>query len=133
MTVQVQSIETTKPAQVNQKDLIIAILLLRSGGVILVLGGFGTEPGERAVFTDQLLGNLFSLSSRGTLYTIGSMCILIAGLRLIRAFDSIQSVLTWGIVFLMVFGFLVWITSGTQLNITGMFQSMLTAATPLTL
>ncbi len=133
MTAQVQSIDTTKPTQVNRKDIIIAVLLLIAGGVILVLGGFGTQPGEQAIFTDHILGDLFSLSSRGTLYTVGFMCILIAGLRLIRAFDSIQVVLTWGAVFLLLFGFLIWITSGTKLNITGMFQSMLTAATPLTL
>lgn len=133
MTAQVQSVDTTKIIQVNKKDLIIAMLLLVAGGLMLLLGGFGTDAGERAMFTDQTLGDLFSLPSQSVLYTIGSMCILIAGLRLIRVFDSIQAVLTWGMVFLMVFGFIVWITSGTKLNITGMFQNMLTAATPLTL
>lgn len=133
MTAQAQSIDTPKTSKTNRKDLIVAILFLIAGALILVLGGFGTQPGERAVFTDQLLGNLFSLASQNTLYAIGSMSILIGGLRMIRAFESLKDVLTWGAIFLLVFGFLVWITSGTRLNITGMFQSMLTAATPLTL
>lgn len=133
MTAQAQSIDIPKATELSRKDLVIAVLFLILGGLILVLGGFGTQPGERAIFTDQILGDLFSLASRSTLYTIGSMSILIGGLRLIRALDSLKSVLTWGGIFLMVFGFLVWITSGTKLNITGMVQSMLTAATPLTL
>ena len=133
MTVQVQSIDITKPTKVNRKDLIIAVILLIAGSIILILGGFGTQPGEQAIFTDHVLGDLFSLSSRATLYTIGGMCILMAGLRFVRVLDSIQSLLIWGMTFLLVFGFLIWMTSGTKLNITGMFQSMLTAATPLTL
>ncbi len=133
MSVQAQPIDTPKTTEINRKDLIIALLFLIAGGLILVLGGFGTQTGERSIFTDNILGELFSFASRSTLYTAGSVCILIAGLRLIRALDSIKSLLTWGAVFLLLFGFLVWITSGTRLNITGMIQSMLTAATPLTL
>ncbi len=133
MSVQAQTIDTTKNTEINRKDLIIALLFLIAGGLILVLGGFGTQTGERAIFTDNILGELFSFASRSTLYTVGSMCIIIAGLRLIRALDSLKSLLTWSAIFLLLFGFLVWITSGTRLNVTGMFQSMLTAATPLTL
>jgi simple sugar transport system permease protein len=133
MTAKTQTITATTPSKLNWKDLLITLLMLAAGGVVLVLGGFGTQPGDQATFTDQMLGNLFSLPSQATLYAIGSVCILLAGLRLVRTLDSIKSVLTWGLVFLAAFGFLVWITSGTQLNITGMVQSMLTAATPLTL
>ena len=134
MTTQVDSIDAVKSSTgVKRKDLMVAVLFLIAGGVILTLAGFGTQPGDQATFTDELLGDLFSLPSQNSLYTIGSVCILIAGLRLIHALESIQSVLAWGAVFLVGFGFLVWITSGTQLNITGMVQSMLTAATPLTL
>jgi simple sugar transport system permease protein len=133
MTAKTQTITATTPSKLNWKDLLITLLMLAAGGVVLVLGGFGTQPGDQATFTDQMLGNLFSLPSQATLYAIGSVCILLAGLRLVRTLDSIKSVLTGGLVFLAAFGFLVWITSGTQLNITGMVQSMLTAATPLTL
>jgi ABC-type uncharacterized transport system permease subunit len=133
MTAKTQTITATTPSKLNWKDLLITLLMLAAGGVVLVLGGFGTQPGDQATFTDQMLGNLFTLPSQATLYAIGSVCILLAGLRLVRTLDSIKSVLTWGLVFLAAFGFLVWITSGTQLNITGMVQSMLTAATPLTL
>ena len=132
MTAQATSIRTRSP-KLNWKDLLITLFILAVGSIILVLGGFGAQPGDRAAFTDQMLGTLFSLPSQATLYTIGSLCILVAGLRLARGLSSIRSVLTWGLAFLVAFGFLVWITSGTQMNLTGMVQSMLTAATPLTL
>ena len=108
-------------------------LLLLLGATIIVLGGFGAEPGARSTFTDRTLGALFSLPSQGTLYTIGVLCFFVAGMRFYRNLGSLRSVLTWGLAFLAAFAFLVWITSGTSLNLTGMVQSMLTAATPLTL
>ncbi|MBN1811034.1 MAG: ABC transporter permease [Anaerolineae bacterium] len=133
MATQAQIVRETPSSKLNWKDILITLLMLIVGGIVLVMGGFGAQPGDQATFTDQILGNLFTLPSQATLYTIGCMCILFAGLRLVRMLNSIKSILSWGLVFLAAFGFLVWITSGTQLNITGMVQSMLTAATPLTL
>jgi ABC-type uncharacterized transport system permease subunit len=133
MAAQAQIVCEPSSSKLNWKDILITLLMLIVGGVVLVLGGFGAQPSDQATFTDQMLGNLFTLPSQATLYTIGSICILLAGLRLVRLLSSIKSILSWGLVFLAAFGFLVWITSGTQLNITGMIQSMLTAATPLTL
>jgi len=133
MTVQAKSINTTRSSEFNWKNLLTTLFILAVGGIVLVLGGFGAQPGAQAAFTDQMLGQLFSLPAQATLYTIGTMCILVAGLRLVRGLSSIRAVLTWGLAFLVAFGFLVWITSGARLNLTGMVQSMLTAATPLTL
>jgi simple sugar transport system permease protein len=42
-------------------------------------------------------------------------------------------VLSWSIALLAAFAFLVWITAGTSMNLPGMVQATLTAATPLTL
>ncbi len=132
MTAQATSIQT-RSFELNWKDLLITLFILAVGGIILVLGGFGAQPGDQATFTDQMLGTLFSLPSQATLYTVGSLCILVAGLRLVRTLGSVRSFLNWSLAFLAAFGFLVWVTSGTQMNLTGMVQSMLTAATPLTL
>ncbi len=128
----IQTIDSAK-ASIDWKEILITLLILGVGSILLVLGGFGTQLGEQATFTDQILGNLFTLPSRATLYVIGGLCFLVAGGRLARILRGFQSLLMWGGAFLVAFGFLVWITSGTQLNITGMVQSMLTAATPLTL
>ncbi len=133
MTAQAKSIQTTKSSQFNRKDFLIALLMLIVGSIVLLLGGLGTQPGDRAIFTDEILGPLFALPSRATLYTIGALCFLIAGLRLARGSSSVLSLINWGVIFSVAFGFLVWITSGSQLNLTGMIQSTLTAATPLTL
>jgi general nucleoside transport system permease protein len=133
MAAQAQIVCEPPSSKLNWKDILITLLMLIVGGVVLVMGRFGAQPGDHATFTDQMLGNLFTLPSQATLYTIGSLCILFAGLRLVRTLGSVRSILSWGLAFLAAFGFLVWMTSGTQLNITGMVQSMLTAATPLTL
>jgi simple sugar transport system permease protein len=41
--------------------------------------------------------------------------------------------MNWGLAFLAAFAFLVWITSGSSLNLPGMVHAMLIASTPLTL
>jgi len=117
----------------SRKEVLGTAFVLLLGGVFLVLGNYGTQAGEQSVFTDQILGDLFALPSRGTLYTIGALCILIGGLRLVRSLNSLRSVFNWSLAFLAAFAFLVWITGGTSMNLPGMIQATLTAATPLTL
>jgi ABC-type uncharacterized transport system permease subunit len=133
MTAQAQTIDTVKASGPSRKDIIVLVLILLLGTVFILLGGVSTHSGEQSVFTDQVLGQLFSLPSQATLYTIGAFCFLIAGLRLFRALESIHSVLNWSLIFLAAFAFLVWITAGTSMNLPGMIQATLTAATPLTL
>jgi ABC-type uncharacterized transport system permease subunit len=135
MTVQAQTVgpaarETTS---LGWRDLLISLLILLLGAVFVVLGGFSTQAGEWSAFTDQMLGTLFSLPSQATMYTIGALCFFVAGLRLFRALSSIRSVLSWSLAFLAAFAFLVWITTGTSMNLPGIIQSTLMAATPLTL
>jgi len=133
MTVQAQVVDTSTASAPNRRDALVIVLILLVGTALMVLGSLGTQAGARSAFTDQVLGTLFSLPSQATLYTIGAFCFLVAGLRLFRALDSIRSVLNWSLVFMAAFAFLVWITSGTSMNLPGMIQSTLMAATPLTL
>lgn len=133
MAVQTQAMESPKIAGLSRKDLLITLLILLVGATFIVLGAFGTEAGDQSEFTDRVLGTLFTLSSRVTLYSIGSFCFFIAGLRLYRYLTSFRALLGWTVAILAVFGFLVWVTSGKSMNLPGMIQSTLTAATPLTL
>ncbi len=133
MAVQAQTIDVPSKRGISRRDLIITVALLVLGATIALLGGYSTQPGDRSTFTDQMLGTLFSLPSQKTLYTVGLFCFFAAGLRLYRGLRTLQSILIWVLVFMAAFAFLVWITSGASLNLTGMIQSMLTAATPLTL
>ncbi len=133
MTAKAQTIRRAKQAGLNRRDLLITLGILIFGALILVLGYFGDRPGDRSVFTAEAVGTLVSLPSQATLYTIGVLCFFIAGLRLYQGLRSIRSFLGWSLAFLGAFAFLVWITSGTSLNLPGMLQSTLTAATPLTL
>ncbi len=132
MAVQVEALGAVKTGP-SKKDIAVLVLLLALGALFILLGGTGTQPGDRSVFTDQVLGDLFVLPSQATLYAVGAFCFLVAGLRLFRALDSLRSVLNWSLVILSAFAFLVWITAGTSMNLPGMVQSTLMAATPLTL
>lgn len=135
MAINAQTANSTNMARgfvLGRKDMIVTIFILVIGIIFILLGGFSTRPGDYSGFTDQTLGTLFSLPSQATLYAIGVLCFFIGGMRLYRGLNSIRALLSWGLAFLVAFAFLVWMTSGTSLNLTGMLSSTLTAATPLT-
>jgi len=133
MAVQTEAIKTPAMVGMSRKELLITLLILLLGAIIFVLAAYGTEAGDQSEFTDLTLGSLFALPSRATLYTIGALCFFMAGLRLFRHMASLRSALSWLVVILMAFAFLVWLTSGETMNLPGMVQSTLMAATPLTL
>jgi len=133
MTVQAQTAQATKAPGMSRRDLLVTLMILLLGALFLLVGGVSTGAGDFATFTDRTLGTLFSLPSRSTLYTIGALCFFIAGMRLFVKLGSLRSVLSWGVALLAAFAFLVWVTSGTSLNLPGMLQATLVAATPLTL
>ena len=133
MTAQAQAIPVSKAAGVNRRDVAVAAFMLVAGIIVLLLARFGDQPADRSIFTDEIVGTLFSLPSQATLYTIGAVCLFLAGLRLYRGLKSVHMMLVWGAISLAVIAFLVWMTSGTKLNLTGMVRDTLTYATPLTL
>ncbi len=134
MAVQAQTVGVTRRASgLGWKDLLATLSIFLLGAMFLVLGGVSTGAGDQSVFTDRTLGTLVALPSQATLYTIGAICFFIGGLRLFRRLGSWRSMLNWTVVLLSAFAFLVWITSGTSMNLPGMVQATLVAATPLTL
>jgi len=133
MAVQAQAIDARKASGISRRDVLVTVGILLLGAAIMLLGRLGDQPADRSTFTDETLGTLFSLPSQATLYTIGVLCFFIGGLRLYRGLRSFRSLLTWGLAFLGVFAFLVWMSSGSNMNLPGMLQATLTAATPLTL
>ena len=60
MAAQAQIVCETPPSKLNWKDILITLLMLIVGGIVLVMGGFGTQASDQATFTDQMLGNLFT-------------------------------------------------------------------------
>ena len=133
MTAQAQAIPASKSAGLNRRDVMVAVFMLVVGIIVLLLARYGDQPADRAIFTDEIVGTLFSLPSQATLYTIGAVCLFLAGLRMYRGLKSVHMMLVWGAIFLAAIAFLVWMTSGTKLNLTGMVRDTLTYATPLTL
>ncbi len=133
MAVQAQTASIPKASGLRIKDALISMLILLLGAIFVVLGRFSPQAAGNSTFTDQTVGTLFSLPSQATLYAIGVVCLFVAGLRLVRGLNSIRSVLNWSLAFVAAFGFLVWVTAGESMNLPGMIQATLTAATPLTL
>jgi ABC-type uncharacterized transport system permease subunit len=133
VAVQAQAVDIPKVSGFSRRDLLGTLLILFVGAVFAILGGFGTQAGDQSEFTDQILGTLFTLPSQATLYAIGALCFFIAGLRLFRRLASLRSLLSWTVALVAAFAFLVWITSGKSMNLPGMVQATLMAATPLTL
>jgi simple sugar transport system permease protein len=108
-------------------------LIVGLGAIFLLLGGFSTQAGDQSVFTDETLGTLLALPSQATLFTLGALCFFIAGMRLYRGLTSLRSLLNWTVALVAAFAFLVWVTSGSSMNLPGMLNATLMAATPLTL
>ena len=133
MAVQARTVSVSEAPGLSRRDIFVTILMLLAGGGILILGAFGTQAGDQATFTDQKLGTLFSLSSQPTLYLMGMACLFMAGMRLYRGFAALRAWFGLALAVLAAFAFLVWMSSGTTLNVPGMIQATLTAATPLTL
>ena len=133
MAVQAQAVDVPQARKVHWGALVGPLLLLALGVIFILLGAYSADPGTTSTFTDEDVGNLISLPSQATLYAVGALCFFVAGLHLFRRLATVRSVLNWVLAFAAAFGFLVWITSGGNMNLPGMFQATLTAATPLTL
>jgi ABC-type uncharacterized transport system permease subunit len=133
MAVQAKAMDIPKVAGPGRREVLATVLIVVLGAALILLAGYGTHPGEQATFTDQKLGTLFSLPSQTTLYTIGALCFFVAGMRLFRMFRSVRTIFNWSLALMAGFAFLVWVSSGTTMNLPGMAQSTLYAATPLTL
>jgi general nucleoside transport system permease protein len=133
VTVESRTMVNAGALRLSRADVWGTLVMLAVGAGLILLGSAGTQPEFESVFTDQTLGNLFTLPSRTTLFVIGGFCFFVAGLRLFRQVQSLRAVMNWSVAMLAAFAFLVWITAGTSMNLPGMVQSMLLAATPLTL
>jgi simple sugar transport system permease protein len=133
MTAQAQAADLPKATGLSRSDLLVTLAIVALGGAFLLLGGYSTQAGDQSAFTDELLGTLVSLPSQTTLYAIGAICFFVAGMRLYRGLSSMRSLLNWTIVLVSAFAFLIWVSSGTSMNLSGMLQATLMAATPLTL
>ncbi len=134
MAVQAQTVGIARRTSgFSWKELLATSLIFLLGAIFLVLGGVSTGADDLSVFTDRTLGTLLALPSQATLYTIGAICFFLGGLRFFRRLNSWRSVMNWAVVLLAGLAFLVWITTGTSMNLPGMIQATLVAATPLTL
>jgi ABC-type uncharacterized transport system permease subunit len=133
MAVQAQAVDVPQARKLHWGAMVGPLLLLALGAIFILLGAYSADPATTSIFTDEDVGNLISLPSQATLYAVGALCFFVAGLQFFRRLNTVRSVFNWVLAFAAAFAFLVWITSGGSMNLPGMFQATLTAATPLTL
>lgn len=101
------------------------------GLAIIVAALLFLPPGEAATFYDDQIGTLLAPPSQITVIVVGLLCLALAGWQFYRGFSAN---VTLGILSsLVVLAFMVTITSGSSLNLPGIFQIALISATPLTL
>lgn len=118
--------------EILTREKVFGVACIVIGLVIIAVAALLLEGGEVATFFDEKIGTLFAPPSQATLYVLGSLCFFLGGWQLYRGFRSI-GVLLGAAGFLAVASFLVALTSGKSLNLPGLLQTTLTAATPLTL
>ncbi len=114
------------------RERILGIVSVLIG--LAIIGGAArfVEGGQVAEFFDDKLGTLFAPPSQSTLYILGAICCFVGGWQIYKGFRS-TGVLLGVVSFLAVASFLIAITSGQRMNLPGLLQTTLTAATPLTL
>ena len=118
--------------EILTREKVLGVVCMIIGLIIIAVAALSLESGEVATFFDEKIGTLFAPPSQATLYTLGTLCFFIGGWQLYRGFRS-MGVLLGAAGFLMVASFLITLTSGKELNLPGLLQTTLTAATPLTL
>jgi general nucleoside transport system permease protein len=71
--------------------------------------------------------------ARPALIVIALVCAVAGGIQLARGFGRYTNLALGGVVFLFIFGFLTWATSGSSINLAGLLYNTLSAAVPMTL
>lgn len=118
--------------EILSREKVFGVACIVIGLAIIAVAALLLEGSEVATFFDEKIGTLFAPPSQATLYILGSLCFFLGGWQLYRGFRS-TGVLMGAAGFLAVASFLVALTSGKSLNLPGLLQTTLTAATPLTL
>ncbi len=125
-------------AGVNRRALGLAIFYLILAAIIVV--GFvpGTEPGDETTFILNLGATpLFQLPdlvvpSAPTMYLMAGVCAFCGALQLTRAVGARWAILLTIALVAFIFAFLTWAAAGKTMNFTGIFQTTLYRAVPIT-
>ncbi|MEX2659971.1 MAG: ABC transporter permease [Acidimicrobiales bacterium] len=129
---------TTSAAIERRRALAVGISFLLVAGVIAVLFGLGVDASVDSTFrlnVGQSTVDLPDLAvpSRLTASLLALVCAAIGGVQLTRGFERALPAVVAVVGACFVIAFLTWAAAGASFNLTGMLQSTVLRATPLTL
>ena len=129
---------TTSEAAERRRARIVGAVFLVAAGIIAVVFGAGVDGGVDSTFglnvgqTTIDLPDLV-LPSRLTASLLALVCAAIGGVQLARGFDRALPAVAGVVALCFVVAFLTWAAADGSFNLTGMLQSTVLRATPLTL
>jgi simple sugar transport system permease protein len=122
----------------RRRARLVGVAFLVAAGVMAVVFGLGVEGGLDARFglnVGQTTVDLPDLvvPARATATLLAVVCAAIGGIQLTRGFDRALPAVAVVVGLCFVIAFLTWAAAGSSFNLTGMLQSTVLRATPLTL
>lgn len=129
---------TTSEAAERRRARLVGLVFLLAAALVAAVFGFGVEGGVDSTFglnvgqTTIDLPDLV-LPSRLTASILAMVCAAIGAVQLTRGFGSALPVVATVVAVCFVLAFLTWAAAGASFNLTGMLQSTVLRATPITL
>ena len=129
---------TTSQAAERRRARVIGVVFLVAAAVMGAVFGLGVEAGLDSTFGLNVRGTGAELPdlvvpSRLVTAVLAVVCAGLGGVQLARGFTRRLSVVAAVVAVCFVAAFLTWAAAGASFNLTGMLQSTVLRATPLTL
>lgn len=129
---------TASEAAARRRAQAIGVAFLVAAAVMAVVFGLGVDGGLDSTFGLNVRGTGIELAdlvvpSRFVATLLAVVCAAIGGVQLTRGFTRGRTAVVAIVVVCFVVAFLTWAAAGASFNLTGMLQSTVQRATPLTL
>lgn len=129
---------TASEAAARRRAQAIGVAFLVAAAVMAVVFGLGVDGGLDSTFGLNVRGTGIELAdlvvpSRFVATLLAVVCAAIGGVQLARGFTRGRTAVVAIVVVCFVVAFLTWAAAGASFNLTGMLQSTVQRATPLTL
>jgi simple sugar transport system permease protein len=126
------------PSASLRRARVIGIVFLAIGAVVLLVFGFGTEPGLQSRFgLNPPRGDTFFdlpdlvVPSRSTAIAIAVICGFLGGYQLAKGFGRRVNLVLGVIALMFVFSFLTWAAADGSISLIGMLESTVLRSVPI--
>jgi general nucleoside transport system permease protein len=132
------ALSAARPTRRLRRQQLFGLVYLAIAAFILVAFGMGAHAASSTFDLNPPRGvqvrlPLLTLPSAATAMALAGLCAFLGAVQLVRGFGTVHGVVLGVVAFLFVAGFLIWAASGRSMNLVGVFQATVQAATPITL